>query len=267
MTVTLREQTTGFERTTETSRDGRYSAPLMPSGVHVVRAERSGFSGARTVPLALTVGQALVVNMVRRIAGLAEQVSVSAAGDTTPALGTVIDAHALASLPIDGRDYRDFALLSPTARAISGTRGTFRVAGQPGDYLALNVDGADFTNNFFGEFLGSLERQNFTIPLEAVKECHVSAGGLGVQSGRSTGGLISVVTKSGSNQRRGSLAYFLRHHSLTANDAFDHPPASLVRHVAGGSAGGPLVTDGRFISRRSTSSIRPPRSRSNSQDP
>jgi hypothetical protein len=120
------------------------------------------------------------------------------------------------------------------------------VAGQPGDYLALNVDGADFTNSFFGEFVGSLERQNFTIPLEAVQEFEVSAGGLSVQAGRSNGGLVNVVTKSGGNQRRGSLTYSFRHHALTANDAFGNPPVGLVRHIAGGSAGGPFVTDRTF---------------------
>ena len=204
------------------------------------------FQRATSEPLTLTVGQALVVNVVMRIAGLTETVSISAAGDTAPALGTAIDADALSSLPINGRDYRDFALLSPTARSITGTRGTFRVAGQPGDYLALNVDGADFTNNFFGEFFGSLERQNFTIPLEAVQEFEVSAGGLGVQSGRSNGGLVNVVTKSGGNERHGSLAYSLRHHALTADDAFGNAPVGLVRHIVGGSFGGPLVADRTF---------------------
>ena len=244
--MTLRETKTGFERTTVTGDDGRYSAPLMPLGVYVVQAERPGFSAATSEPLTLTVGQALVVNVVMRIAGLTETVSISAAGDTAPALGTAFDADALSSLPINGRDYRDFALLSPTARSITGTRGTFRVAGQPGDYLALNVDGADFTNNFFGEFFGSLERQNFTIPLEAVQEFEVSAGGLGVQSGRSNGGLVNVVTKSGGNQRHGSLAYSLRHHALTADDAFGNAPVGLVRHIVGGSVGGPLVADRTF---------------------
>ena len=244
--VTLRETTTGFERAIVTGDDGWYSAPLMPVGVYVVRADRAGFSAALSDPLILTIGQALVADIVMQIAGLTDTVSVSAAGSTAPALGTVIDTNALLSLPIDGRDYRDFALLSPTARSITGTRGTFRVAGQPGDYLALNVDGADFTNNFFGEFFGSLERQNFTIPLEAVQEFEVSAGGLGAQSGRSNGGLVNVVTKSGSNERQGSLAYFLRHHALTADDAFGNRPAGLVRHVGGGSLGGPLVADRTF---------------------
>ncbi|MGE0394685.1 MAG: TonB-dependent receptor plug domain-containing protein, partial [Vicinamibacterales bacterium] len=170
-----------------------------------------------------------------------------AAGDLAATPGTTLDAGAIRNLPINGRDYRDFALLAPTARAITGTRGTFRVAGQPGDYLALNVDGADFTNNFFGEFFGSIERQNFTIPLEAVQEFEVSAGGLGAQAGRSNGGLVNVVTKSGSNQRHGSLAWFLRHHALTADDTFGNAPAGLVRHVGGGSFGGPLVADRTFF--------------------
>jgi hypothetical protein len=246
VSVTLHETKTGFERTMVTGDDGRYSAPLMPLGVYVVQAERTGFSATTSEPLTLTVGQALVVNVVMRVAGLTETVSIVAPSNTAPALGTVFDATAVSSLPIDGRDYRDFALLSPTARSITGTRGTFRVAGQPGDYLALNVDGADFTNNFFGEFFGSLERQNFTIPLEAVQEFEVSAGDLGVQSGRSNGGLVNVVTKSGGNQRHGSLAYSLRHHALTADDAFGNAPVGLVRNIVGGSVGGPLVAGRTF---------------------
>ncbi|MGE3843454.1 MAG: carboxypeptidase regulatory-like domain-containing protein [Vicinamibacterales bacterium] len=246
VSVTLLETSTGFERTRVTTDAGRYSVPLMPPGVYVVRAERPGFSAATSEPLTLSVGQALVVDVVMKVAGLAETVSIAASGDIAPALGAAIGAGTLSNLPVNGRDYRDAALLSPTARAITGTRGTFRVAGQPGDYLALNVDGADFTNNFFGEFFGSLERQNFTIPLEAVQEFEVSAGGLGVQSGRSNGGLVNVVTKSGSNQRHGSLAYSLRHHALTANDAFGNAPAQLVRHIASGSIGGPIVSGRTF---------------------
>ena len=198
--VTLRDTKTGFQRNTVSAAAGQYSGLLLPLGVYVVQAELPGFSVAKSDPLPLTVGQALVVNLVTKVATVTQTVEVSAPpANTAPALGTVIDDKAIVSLPINGRDYRDFALLSPTARSITGTRGTFRVAGQPGDYLALNVDGADFTNNFFGEFFGSLETKNFTIPLEAVQEFEVSAGGLGAQSGRSNGGLVNVVTKSGSN--------------------------------------------------------------------
>lgn len=245
--VTLRDTRTGFERTTISDTTGLYSGLLLPLGVYVVQAEFAGFSRTGSDPVTLTVGQALVVNLVMRIAPVTTTVEVTAApGSTASTLGTVIDDTAIVNLPINGRDYRDFALLSPTARAITGTRGTFRVAGQPGDYLALNVDGADFTNNFFGEFFGSIEARNFTIPLEAVQAFEVSAGGLGTESGRSNGGLVNVVTKSGTNERRGSAAYFLRHHRLTADDAFGNPPTGLVRHSGGGSVGGPLVTNRAF---------------------
>jgi hypothetical protein len=245
--VTLRDTKTGFERNTVSAAAGQYSGLLLPLGVYVVQGELPGFSVAKSDPLPLTVGQALIVNLVMKVAAVTQTVEVSAApGNTAPALGIVIDDKAIVSLPINGRDYRDLALLSPTARSITGTRGTIRVAGQPGDYLALNVDGADFTNNFFGEFFGSLETRNFTLPLEAVQEFEVRAGGLGAQSGRSNGGLVNVVTKSGSNETHGSLAYFLRHHGLTANDAFGNPPTGLVRHAGGGSLGGPLAANRAF---------------------
>ena len=147
VTVTLRESTTGVERVRVTDDAGRFSAPLLSPGVYVVQAERSGFAGASSEPLRLGVGQALAVNLVMSIAGLTETLAITAAGDAAPALGAAFDTSAISSLPLNGHDYRGFALLSPTAEAITGTRGTFRVAGQPGDYLALNVDGADF----FGE--------------------------------------------------------------------------------------------------------------------
>ncbi|MGE4054103.1 MAG: carboxypeptidase regulatory-like domain-containing protein [Vicinamibacterales bacterium] len=245
-TVTLRETRTGFERTAVTGDAGRYSALLLPLGEYIVRAELPGFTAVESDPLRLGVGQELVVNLLMTVAGVTADVAVTAAADTGSGLGNVVDSSVIRSLPINGRDYRDFALLSPTARSITGTRGTFRLGGQPGDYLALNVDGADFTNNFFGEFFGSLETKNFSIPLEAVQEFEVSIGNLGAQSGRSNGGLVNVVTRSGSNQRTGSLAYAVRHHRLSARDAFGNPPTGLIRHAGGGSLGGPLVRDRTF---------------------
>jgi hypothetical protein len=243
--VTLRDTITGFERTTVSTAAGQYSAMLLPLGVYVVQAERAGFSAVMSGPVQLAVGDARVVNLVLALAPLNEAVSVSSPS-RSPGLATVVGASAIAKLPINGRDYRDFALLSPTAQAITGTRGTFRVGGQPGDYLAINVDGADFTNNFFGEFFGSLETKNATIPLEAVQEFAIHAGGLGPESGRSNGGLVNVITRSGGNQRRGTLAYFLRHHELAAQDAFGNDPAGLVRNAGGGSAGGPLAENRSF---------------------
>ena len=182
-----------------------------------------------------------------KIAGLTETVSVSADRQHGAGARRVVRRHGdRANLPINGRDYRDFALLSPTAQRSPGPAARSGVAGQPGDYLALNVDGADFTNNFFGEFFGSLETQNFTIPLEAVQEFEVSAGGLGAQSGRSNGGLVNVVTKSGSN-RAARVGRLLPAPSRADRERRVRQPAvGLVRHDGGGSLGGPIVADRTF---------------------
>ncbi len=246
VTVTVRETDTGFSRVVVTSSVGQFTAVLLPVGNYTITADLQGFSPAQSA-VRLAVGQSLSVKLSMKVAAVAQQVEVTAApASIGTAASTVIGGEVVAKLPINSRDYRDFALLAPTAQATTGTRGTFRVGGQPGDYLALHVDGADFTNNFFGEFFGSLETKNFTIPMEAVREFQVAAGGFGAELGRSNGGLVNVVTKSGTNQMRGSAAYFLRHHSLTAKDAFGNPPTGLVRHQFGGSLGGPIVANRTF---------------------
>lgn len=244
VTITARDTNTGFERVVISNDAGQYTAVLLPVGEYLVTAELQGFGAARST-LRLGVGQSLTLNLDLRVASVTQAVEVVGEAGVGAA-STVVDSHAISNLPINGRDYRDFALLAPTAQATTGTRGTFRVGGQAGDYLALHVDGADFTNNFFGEFFGSLETRNFTIPMEAVQEFQVASGGFGAELGRSNGGLVNVVTKSGTNTLRGSAAYFLRHNKLTADDAFGNPPTGLVRHQFGGSLGGPIAKNRTF---------------------
>jgi hypothetical protein len=245
VTVTVRDLNTGFERVVVTNEAGQYTAVLLPVGEYVVQGELAGFAPAQAT-VRVTVGQLLTLNLELKVGALTQAVEVVGDAAVGIAATTVVDAHAITNLPINGRDYRDFALLAPTAQSTTGTRGTFRVGGQPGDYLALHIDGADFTNNFFGEFFGSLETKNFTIPMEAVQEFQVAAGGFGAELGRSNGGLVNVVTKSGTNVFRGSGAYFLRHNKLTADDAFGNPPTGLVRHQFGGSFGGPISPNRTF---------------------
>lgn len=244
-TVTVRELNTGFERVIVTDPNGRYTAVLLPVGDYLVRVELNGFAQAQGA-VRLGLGQLLTVNFDMRMRSPAEFVDVPGRTSAGSAASLLVEEHTIADLPLNGRDYRDFALLAPTAQSTAGARGTFRLGGQPGDYLALLVDGADFTNNFFGEFFGSLEARHFTIPLEAVQEFQVVAGELGAEFGRSNGGLVSVITRSGTNRLRGSGAYFLRHNKLTAADAFGNPPTGLVRHQFGGSLGGPISADRTF---------------------
>lgn len=245
--VTLRDVNTGFQRSLRTNSSGQYTGVLLPVGEYVLSAQKTGFATTESAVVPLRVGQSLVVNLVLKVAAIQTSVEVvAAASDTVVGIGHVVESSAISNLPLNGRDYRDFAQLAPTVTPTMGARGTFKVGGQAGDYLALLVDGGDFTNNFFGEFFGSIEQNNFTIPLEAVQEFKVTAGGFGAEFGRSNGGLVNVVTKSGSNSVHGSLAYFLRDGSLTARDAFGNSAHNFRRHQFGGSFGGPIKRDKAF---------------------
>ena len=128
------------------------------------------------------------------LAGQKETVTVEASGagiDTSSAgVSQLINEQAIANLPLSGRDFRDLAQLSPSAQVVPGLRGGMRLGGQQSDYTGLVIDGADSCDNFFGEFFGSLETKNFTIPLEAVQEFQVVTNGFAPEFGRSTGGLL-----------------------------------------------------------------------------
>ena len=116
-----------------------------------------------------------------------------------------------------------------------------------GESSLLTVDGADMTNSFFGEYTGSLETQNFVISQEAVQEFQVLTNGFNAEFGRSTGGLMNVVTKSGTNEWRGSAFVFLRDDALTADDRFGNPPDSFSQQQFGGSIGGPIAKEAFFF--------------------
>ena len=160
---------------------------------------------------------------------------------------TTVNQTAIATLPLNGRDFRDFALLTPRVQDVPGIPSTLRVGGQMGESSLLTVDGADMTNSFFGEYTGSLETQNFVISQEAVQEFQVLTNGFNAEFGRSTGGLMNVVTKSGTNEWRGSAFVFLRDDALTADDRFGNPPDSFSQQQFGGSIGGPIAKEAFFF--------------------
>ena len=161
-------------------------------------------------------------------------------------MSQLISEEAIANLPLSGRDFRDLAQLSPNAQVVPGLRGGMRLGGQQSDYTGLMIDGGDSRDNFFGEFFGSLETKNFTIPLEAVQEFQVVTNGFAPEFGRSTGGLLNVVTKSGTNQTHGSAHYFYRGKSLTADDALGVAPNIDNQHQFGASIGGAIKQDKQF---------------------
>ncbi len=249
-TVTVTQLETGFTRVVVTNNVGRYRVPLLPVGPYTIVVELSGFATFTRQGVVVTVGSSPVINITLPLASVTEAITVTADTpivETSRAVAsTTLNQEAIATLPINGRDFRDFALLSPRVTQNLGLRATLRFGGQSGDYSLISVDGADQTNAFFAEYTGSLETQNFAISQEAIQEFQVLTNGFNAEWGRSTGGLVNVVTKSGTNEMRASAFAFFRDSALKAEDPFGNPPDEFQQQQFGGSFGGPIAQDKAF---------------------
>jgi carboxypeptidase family protein len=250
VTATLTNPATGLTRTNISNASGAYQFAQIPRGTYNLLVELTGFAPAKFTGLVVSVGASLTLDVTLRVgtqSELVEVVGTAAAIDTgRSGVSQLIDERNIANLPLSGRDYRDLAQLSPSAQVVPGLRGGIRLGGQQSDYTGLAIDGGDARDNFFGEFFGSLETKNFTIPLEAVQEFQVVTNGFAPEFGRSTGGLINVVTKSGANKTQGSAHYFYRGKNLTKDDALGTPSNIDNQHQYGASLGGPIQKDKQF---------------------
>jgi len=249
--VTLSNPSTGFRREMTTSSDGGYDFESVPPGQYTIVAEASGFAVTTITGIVVNVGASPTYDVNMPPKGAQEAVTVTAetaAVDTsTTGITQLLNSRSLENLPFPGRDYRDLAQLSSSAQVVPGLRGNIRLGGQQSDYTGLVIDGADTTNNFFGENFGSLETKNLTVPIEAVQEFQVVTNGFAPEFGRATGGLLNVVTKSGTNQLHGEAHEYYRGGGLTKDDALGNPPNLDWQHQFGGSVGFPIRKDRQFL--------------------
>jgi outer membrane receptor protein involved in Fe transport len=249
--VTISNSSTGFQREQTTDQSGTYDFASLIPGVFQIKAEAPGFASITLTDINVQIGGSLGLDINLPIKGQTQSVTVTAAAaavDTSTAgINQVINTLNLETLPLSGRDYRDLAELSSSAQVVPGLRGGIRLGGQQSDYAGLVIDGQDSFNNFFGEFFGSLETKNFTIPLESVQEFQVVTNGFAPEFGRATGGLINVITKSGTNEWHGEAHEYYRGSSLTATDAIGNPPNIDNQNQLGGSIGFPIVKDKQFL--------------------
>ncbi|MFZ0908743.1 MAG: carboxypeptidase regulatory-like domain-containing protein [Candidatus Acidiferrales bacterium] len=250
--VTISNPSTGYKREVKTDAGGTYAFDDLLPGVYKVRAEAEGFAATEVTDITVQIGASLDLNVTLPVKGQTQTVTVSASAlgpvDTTTAgINQVINEKDVEDLPLSGRDYRDLAQLSSSAQIVPGLRGGIRLGGQQSDYLGMVIDGQDTFNNFFGEIFGSLETKNFTIPLDAVQEFQVVTNGFAPEFGRATGGLVNVVTKSGTNEVHGEAHEYYRGSGLTATDGEGNPPNISEQNQFGGSIGFPIHKDRQFL--------------------
>ena len=253
--VTVKNVETGFERTVTSNSDGFFTAPLLPLGRYRVTTSASGFSATVLENVQVTVGQTLALNVALKVGGTTETVDVTTdaeAVDTARTeLSTQINERSVENLPINRRDFSRFALLTPGVSIVQGPDGDeISINGQKGIQNNVSIDGADANNPFFGEQRGG-QRPAFTISLESVKEFQVVPVGASAEFGRSSGGFINAVTKSGTNEFSGAAFLFFRNQSLSSQnpDAVEAglPVEDFTNYQFGGNLGGPIKRDRAFF--------------------
>ena len=253
--VLLRHRETDLTTTVETSASGTFHRTLLPPGTYdlTITPSGSGFGTERIEGASLRVGQTVDIEVLLRVVA-AETVTVFSelpeslhAEDVTRSQR--LDEEVVDSLPSNGRNFLDLTLLTPGTAISQGPDGDeLNISGQRGIFNNFIVDGADFNNPFFGEQRGG-QRAAFTFNQDAIAELIVVNQGATAEYGRSAGGFVNVITKSGTNTLSGSAHYFGQWDEIAAPY-----PASrgggipdFGRQQAGATLGGPLARDRVFF--------------------
>ena len=253
--VALRNTATNFEKTTTTGADGRFRGLALPLGPYRVTVSLAGFATLVRAGLDLGVGQAINLGLKLGLSQRSESVTVTAAApvvETTKTENSVqIDSASIQGLPNNGRNFLEFAKLTPGVTTVQGPDGDeLTVNGQKGIQNNVSVDGADFNNPFFGEQRGG-QRPAFTFNLDAVKEVVVVSDGANAEFGRASAGFVNVVTKSGTNAVHGSAHGYFKSQSLASaplnRDGSSAEKNDFNQQQAGFTLGGPFVKDKVFF--------------------
>jgi len=237
---------------TVTNEAGLYQVPLLPIGTYTVSAELPGFQKAVSKSEKLEINQSLRVDIRLTVSNRSEEVTIDDSAitrveTTTATLGMSVIANQIASMPLNGRNTLDLALLQPgvvpTASAIGGT-GTFNVAGGRSDSVTYLLDGG-VNNNLLSN--GVVLNPN----PDMIEEFRILTSTYSAEYGRNAGGIVSVVTKSGSNSFHGTAYDYIRNDALNANSFFNNasglPRDILKRNQFGGTVGGPVVKEKLFF--------------------
>ncbi|HEY7059675.1 MAG TPA: TonB-dependent receptor [Vicinamibacterales bacterium] len=249
--VEVRNVDTNFTRSLVSDRDGRFVALQLPPGRYTVTLKLPGFATLVQEDVLVTVGESVRLSPTMKVSGVAETVTVTTQSATVDATRTAsastLDQRTIETTPILGRKFEDLLTLTPGVSIVQGPDGDeINFAGQRGVFNNISLDGGDYNNGFFGEQMGG-QRAAIDITLEAVKEFQVVASGANAEYGRTAGGVVNVITKSGTNQVKGSLFYFQRLEALTADASDGTPLTDFHREQFGGTVGGPIQKDRSFF--------------------
>src|SRR3982751_1664523 len=250
VTVTARSPQTGFVRTDVSDGEGIYRLTALPVGSYDVNAELSGFSAFSRKEVTVNVAQTTDLNVEMKLAGLTESVNVTAevpmVKTTDSSVGGVVDVSKIESLPLNGRQFANLAVTIPGvglgfhSDPTKSTQYSPQIAGGNGRNVNYQIDAGDNNDDTVGGLL-----QLF--PLEAIQEFNFLTSRYKAEYGRSNGGVMNIVTKSGTNDWRGSFFELFRDSSMNAKTETEKrgslAKGDYRRNQFGGSFGGPILRD------------------------
>jgi outer membrane receptor protein involved in Fe transport len=258
VTVKATNLATGLEKSAQTNDEGVYRIVFLPPGAYKVETSGAqGFTPATFTNVIVTVGGQTPLDIQLAVGNATvAMVDVSAEGQVVEtgrtSISSVVNERAIQNLPVNGRNFLDFATLTPSVVRDPTRQGDLAVGGQKGTLNSLQVDGADNNNTFFGQSFGRTgTRPPYQFSEESVQEFQVNQNGFSAEFGRAGGAVINVVTKSGTNDWHGSAFEFFRDEALNSNTPIltargAKRPKSQINQF-GGTIGGPIKRDRAFF--------------------
>ena len=264
-TVTVKNTGTGLLRTVTTDDDGNYSTPELPIGTYSVTVEKSGFKVGVVNGISVEVSTERRADVVLQPGDVSQTVEVS--GDTLPqvestsnTLGGIIESTVVTNLPVNGRDYQKLIFLVPGVVGSPdqitdspGSFGIFSVNGARGRSNNFLLDGTDMNDGYRNDpainEAGVFGTPATILPIEAIAELRVLSN-FESEYGRSAGGVVNIVTKSGTNDIHGTGFEFFRNNALDARNYFNPvgtPQNPFHNNQFGGAIGGPIRRDKTFF--------------------
>src|SRR5260221_1783739 len=261
--LVIKNLATGVERTTTTNADGFYTTVNLLPGSYEISLKATGFNSETRHGVTMTVGSQITVDIALRVGTISSKVEVTAQVPDVQLqssdISAVVTASTVRELPLNGRSWTDLAALQPGVETIQ-TQPTFAVGADRGNrgfgqQLTLSggrpqqnnyrLDGVslnDYANGAPGSVLGG------NLGVDAIEEFSVITSNYSAEYGKTSGGVVNAITRSGTNQIHGSAYEFLRNSRLDSKNYFDVgniPP--FKRNQFGGTVGGPLQKDGTFF--------------------
>ena len=263
-TVTVVNPATGISRVTTSNQDGLYTVPDLPAGSYQVTISAAGFSQEVVNNVNVSVGQEQTINFSLAVGAVSEKITVTDAvqsvDTTSSTIKPVVNERTIVDLPLNGRDWTQLADLQPgvaaarnqpvvsvsNQRANRGVGNQLTIGGgrpQGNNYRVDGISINDYSNGGPGGVIGS------NLGVDAIEEFSVVTSNPSADYGKTSGGVVNAVTRSGTNHWHGTAYEFLRNSALDARNEFDSPTsiAPFRRNQYGASVGGPIFTDRTFI--------------------